>query len=127
MTAIIWDAESGQELLRLVGHTGSVNDAAWNPDGSQVITASNDRTVRLWDVITGQELHQFIGHNDEISLSRLETRRRRDRHCQRRPHLPAFGMQEQVMRSRKISGHDGYDYGLLAGALMAAKYLTARY
>ena len=40
--------------------------AAFSPDGSQVISCSNDRTVRLWDVKTGAELRQFTGHENEV-------------------------------------------------------------
>lgn len=52
--------------MSLMGHTGSVNDAAWSPDGSQVLTASNDRTVRIWDVVTGEELGRLIGHSGAV-------------------------------------------------------------
>ena len=33
-TARIWDAESGQELVTLSGHTGSVYSAVYSPDGA---------------------------------------------------------------------------------------------
>jgi WD40 repeat protein len=32
----------------LAGHGSDVNDAAWSPDGKQVLTVSYDRTARLW-------------------------------------------------------------------------------
>ena len=52
--------------MHLVGHTGSVNDAAWYPDGEKVLTASNDRTVRIWDVATGEEIGRLIGHSGAV-------------------------------------------------------------
>ncbi len=33
----------------LVGHTGGVNHAAFSPDGSCIVTTSDDGTARLWD------------------------------------------------------------------------------
>src|SRR5262249_33590453 len=36
------------------GHTGHVWKALFTPDGKQVVTVSDDKTVRLWDVNTGQ-------------------------------------------------------------------------
>ena len=32
-TARIWDAESGEELVTLSGHTGRVYSAVYSPDG----------------------------------------------------------------------------------------------
>lgn len=45
----IWDAGSGKLLIRLEGHTDTVNAAAWSPDGLRLVTASNDLTAKIWD------------------------------------------------------------------------------
>ena len=47
-------------------HTGSVNSAAWSPDGRLIVTASADRTTRVWDAASGQEVRQFHGHADSV-------------------------------------------------------------
>jgi WD40 repeat protein len=44
----VWDAASGQELLTLKGHSGSVNSVAWSPDGKRLATASGDQTAKVW-------------------------------------------------------------------------------
>ena len=35
------------------GHTSLVRSAVFSPDGSRIVTASNDNTARLWDAKTG--------------------------------------------------------------------------
>jgi hypothetical protein len=40
-------------LRTLAGHEGRINWVAWSPDSSRVVTASDDRTVRLWDPESG--------------------------------------------------------------------------
>lgn len=45
-TARIWNAFTGEEVCRFVGHTGAVRKAIF--DGAEVLTASDDGTVKLW-------------------------------------------------------------------------------
>jgi WD40 repeat protein len=58
-TARVWDAATGAEIAVLRGHDGqglgvdlsnSIYSAAFSPDGTRVVTASQDSAARLWDV-----------------------------------------------------------------------------
>ena len=47
---------SGAQLAVLSGHGGIVASAAYSPDGTRIVTASNDKTARIWDARTGIQL-----------------------------------------------------------------------
>ncbi len=64
----VWDDVTGEKLLTLVGHTDTVRDAAWSPDGTKIATASIDNTARIWDAATGKELLRFTEHTDHINV-----------------------------------------------------------
>src|SRR5439155_7123866 len=51
------DAATGEQLTTLPPphHWDTVRTAAFSPDGRQLITASDDHTVRFWDAKTGQD------------------------------------------------------------------------
>ena len=66
-TMILWQLETGTELLRFVGHTGAVHACALSPQGTQVLSASHDKTLRLWDLQTGDELIRLHGHSAPVT------------------------------------------------------------
>jgi WD40 repeat protein/serine/threonine protein kinase len=48
-TLSIWDVRRGRLLVTLGGHVSGVGALAWTPDGTRLVSASRDRTVRIWD------------------------------------------------------------------------------
>ncbi|MBK8177137.1 MAG: hypothetical protein IPK66_18340 [Rhodospirillales bacterium] len=61
-TARLWNAQTGKEIVALLGHADEVSSAAFSPDGRTIVTASHDRTARLWEVATGKEIAVLRGH-----------------------------------------------------------------
>ncbi|MCK4976844.1 MAG: WD40 repeat domain-containing protein, partial [Anaerolineales bacterium] len=61
-TATIWQAETGQALHNLSGHTDGVTTITFSPDGALVATGSDDGLVKLWDASSGAELSTLAGH-----------------------------------------------------------------
>ena len=49
------------------GHSEEIESAVYSPDGSCILTASRDGTVREWDRKTGACLHTYKGHTDFVN------------------------------------------------------------
>ena len=69
----LWDANTGDNLQTLTGHTAGVNSGwtgvasvAFSPDGTIILSGSYDNTVRLWDANTGSALHTLTGHRGAV-------------------------------------------------------------
>ncbi len=55
----LYDAQTGHELDIFTGHTGSIWNVSFSPDGRTITSAGQDRTIRIWDVNTGQNLQTY--------------------------------------------------------------------
>ena len=52
----LYDANTGEELGLLTGHTKPVAAIAFSPNGDKLVSGSYDRTLRLWNPYTGELL-----------------------------------------------------------------------
>jgi WD40 repeat protein len=81
-TAVVWDAQTGAELLTLRGPMNKGHDvlivaSIFSPDGKRILTAGNDdhvppskdlhTTAEVWDAQTGQALFSLKGHRMPIT------------------------------------------------------------
>ncbi len=58
----------GTPLLRtLTGHAFTVNGAAVTSDGTLVVSASRDKTLKVWDLSNGRELRTLTGHTGSVN------------------------------------------------------------
>ncbi|KAH8822220.1 quinon protein alcohol dehydrogenase-like superfamily [Flagelloscypha sp. PMI_526] len=66
-TVCLWDAESGRQLRKLVGHTNSASSVAFSPDGKRIVSGSDDKTIWIWDAESGKQLRKLVGHTLPVS------------------------------------------------------------
>jgi WD40 repeat protein len=63
----VWDVATGALLATCKGHTSKVLGAAFSPDGSRLVTASADGTVRQWNATTGLEVEPpYDRHSGDV-------------------------------------------------------------
>jgi hypothetical protein len=53
----------GEPLLRLDpgGHMAKIQAVAFTPDGAQIVSASEDKTIRVWDIASGKTVRVIRG------------------------------------------------------------------
>ncbi|MEE0961888.1 MAG: hypothetical protein U0L54_05005, partial [Bacteroidales bacterium] len=47
-TIKIWDANTGECLKTLEGHSQPVYSVSYSPDGTKIISGSFDNTIKIW-------------------------------------------------------------------------------
>ena len=68
------DQEPPEELVAVIGdsrlrHAGHMSHPTFSPDGSQLITAGNDRVLHCWNPQTGQLIRTVMGPTDVQSMA----------------------------------------------------------
>lgn len=53
----------GRVLRRFASHERAANTVATAPDRRQLLSGSDDGTLRLWDLASGAELRRLMGHS----------------------------------------------------------------
>ncbi|MFL7790770.1 MAG: PQQ-binding-like beta-propeller repeat protein [Anaerolineae bacterium] len=65
-TLTVWEADTGLQKKKLMGHTGRVRAVVVTPDGQRAISAGADSTIRIWYLETGDQQSVLAGHTDEV-------------------------------------------------------------
>ncbi|MBH8561371.1 serine/threonine protein kinase [Nostoc sp. CENA67] len=65
-TIKLWNAATGEEIRTLEGHSQKVNVVAITPDGTTLVSGSDDKTIKLWNLATAKEIRTLEGHSDSI-------------------------------------------------------------
>ena len=60
-------SRESEALVRIFeGHTDFVVACAFSPNGARVVSASQDKTLKVWDAETGRELRALKGHTESV-------------------------------------------------------------
>jgi len=64
-----WDDVVGrfEEGCPVVGHAGAVTSVAFSPDGTHIVTGSEDTLIKIWHVETGTVVRTLKGHPDGVT------------------------------------------------------------
>ena len=65
----LWDAQLGDELVKMEGHANTVQGLSFSPNGRTLASVSRDKTLRLWNVATREELMKFDLTASSLSFS----------------------------------------------------------
>ncbi len=68
-TVRLWDTKGGKEVA-LLSHQQPVSEAAFSPDGRNVLTACG-KTAQIWDAESGKEIALLQGHTQNIKSARF--------------------------------------------------------
>ena len=65
----LWEGSSWKFWERLVAHNHKymVNSVCFSPDGSKIISGSDDETVKFWDFSSGNLLNTFVDHSESVN------------------------------------------------------------
>jgi WD40 repeat protein len=62
----LFDTKDWSLAHSLGGHLDTVSCVSFSADGTKLLSASFDKTVRLWNVKAAKTLHAFTGHSDFV-------------------------------------------------------------
>ncbi len=68
-TIRIEDAESGSILKILEGHNSRVNSASFSPNGKLIVSAHEDKTIRIWKIVPEAELIALKNYGEPIKTA----------------------------------------------------------
>ncbi|KAJ3149872.1 snoRNA-binding rRNA-processing protein [Geranomyces michiganensis] len=85
----LFDLNSRAILRTMRGHDGPVRVARFSPDHKQILSGSDDKTVRVWDVATEKEVAVFVGHEDYVRAGLVS---------EENPHLVLSGSYDHTVR-----------------------------
>lgn len=64
---LVWEWQSESYVLKQQSHYDSLNGLVYSPDGSKVVTASDDGKIKVWDAVSGFSIVTFTEHTAGVT------------------------------------------------------------
>lgn len=64
---LVYEWQSESYILKQQGHFDRMNALCYSPDGSRVVTASDDGKIKVWDINSGFCLMTFTEHTSSVT------------------------------------------------------------
>ncbi|KAL1574274.1 periodic tryptophan protein [Candida albicans] len=64
---LVYEWQSESYILKQQGHFDSMNTLCYSPDGSRLVTGSDDGKIKIWDVRSGFCLMTFTEHTSAVT------------------------------------------------------------
>jgi len=105
----------GPALRTLSGHTGGVTGVAVSADGRQVISGSDDKTLKVWDLESGNVIQTLSGHTREVTGVAVSADGRQAVSGSKDHTLKVWDL-ESGRELQTLSGHTGWITGVAVSA-----------
>jgi len=67
----LWYPGTSTKTKTIKGHTSAVRSVEFSCDGQNILSASDDKSVKLWDIDTLKFKGSFIGHTNWVSCATM--------------------------------------------------------
>jgi WD40 repeat protein len=72
-TVRVWDIAKESSDRTIKGHFGPVNSLSISPDRFRIVSAGDDKTLKLWDSVSGEEISAFSGNKSPAKTACFAT------------------------------------------------------
>ncbi len=68
-TVRVWDARTGEEKLKFMGHDAEIVQVSWNPDSDRLASTDRKSTLKIWSERKGREAFSVRGLDSYRTLN----------------------------------------------------------
>ena len=100
----IWDAETGNLVLRMKPNVGKVESVHFLPGASHLVTGGTDETIRIWEIASGREIFRIDSPtNDNFNLDVSPDGRFAASHSHNTEHVEIFRLPTREWLEQRAS------------------------